>query len=138
VSESQAGAPYLCFYLVMPLRPGSDLDLKSEQLVTSYTLQFTMSLSPSRAIYEPVPVNDLDDNGSPEKLLHGSEGSASPKPALRYWHWSTHLLIFSLYTIFFVAISAQFLEYRSEKLREICLDRQSMHCKPSKFTLFSN
>jgi len=79
-------------------------------------------------IYEPLPANDLDDNGSSEKLILHSEGS-SPKPVPRCWHWFVHVLIISLYTvtICFVALSAHFLPYRSEQLRETCLAQQSMH-----------
>ena len=88
-------------------------------------------MSLPRVIYEPVPVNDLDDNRSSENLL------ASPKSALRYWHWLGHVLIFSLYTICFAALSGYFLENRSEQLQEICLARQSMQCKSRNSLAFS-
>ncbi|KAF8812984.1 hypothetical protein BYT27DRAFT_7181937 [Phlegmacium glaucopus] len=83
-------------------------------------------MSLPRVMYEPVPANDLDDNGGSEKLLH-SEGSASLKPALRYWPWLVHAAILSLYTVGFVALSVHFLEHRPEQLRGICLAQQSMY-----------
>ncbi|KAF8907013.1 hypothetical protein CPB84DRAFT_1959751 [Gymnopilus junonius] len=86
-----------------------------------------MKMTLSRKVYEPLPVNDADNDGSSEKLLGADETTVSPKAASHRSPWIMHLGIFSLYTITFLGLSAHFFDRNPKRLKDGCLLEQSMY-----------
>jgi len=80
----------------------------------------------SRKIYKPLSVDEVDDEGSSEKLLGSEYPVSSVKTAMRYWHWMAHVALFILYTLLYLALSARLLQYRPAHIKELCLREQSM------------
>jgi hypothetical protein len=76
-------------------------------------------------MYKPLPINDVDDDGSLEKLLGSSEAPTVPQSASYRWLWLIHLGMLSLYTLIFLTFSVV---QRPRNLKEVCFDQHSMYC----------
>lgn len=81
------------------------------------------------------PENELDDDGSSEKLLGAhSQPSTSTTRSIDawtriWWPWVAHGIFFTLYTVVFVGMILHTYDRQTEATKKLCLLQHSTYCE---------